>query len=90
MDIIQINILKVEGDILVGKNLTKFVPNPTIEATKHIAMDVLFTNIEVEGDVIVKNVFNSTTIQHWLEDVVYKVLAINRECFAGKRYHLWK
>lgn len=64
----------MDGDILVGKNLKKFVPNPTLEATKHVAMDVLFTNIEVEGNFIVKNLFNSTTIKQWLEDVVYKVL----------------
>lgn len=67
---------QVTGNV-TGNDIDKFLSNPILNETDLIKANVIFTKIEVDGDIIVENNFNKVNFNDTLEDLVYKVSKIN-------------
>ncbi|CAD7086743.1 unnamed protein product [Hermetia illucens] len=55
-----------------GKNLDQFVENPTLLDTHRVIPECQFTNLKVDGPVIVKGRFNRWKFDDILDNVIYK------------------
>lgn len=64
--------LEVNGTI-AGKELHEFLPNPTLEETKHIIAACSFKELVVEGKLTIEDSLNGQKLESVLADVVYDI-----------------
>lgn len=62
--------LEVNGTI-AGRQLTEFLPNPTLEEVNEIAASCSFRELIVEGTVLIEHSLNGQNLEKVLDDVVY-------------------
>lgn len=53
--------------------MDKFLSNPTLNETDTINVNVIFKNLEVEGNIFIRDNFNKVNFNDTLQDLVYKV-----------------
>lgn len=58
--------------------MEKFVSKPTLNETDTIHSNAIFKQLEVEGDIIIENIFNGLPFNDTLNDFVYKVSLLIR------------
>lgn len=62
----------MDGNV-TGDGMEKFVPNLGLKETNILKSNIFFSNLEVQGNVIVDNNFNGTELNKYLEDIIYVV-----------------